>query len=352
MIVCQLSRAMSRNLEMGNYILTGAGFSKNWGGWLSNELWAYLFGHPDIQKSADLRELLWENRQQGFENALEKARQNALTNQKWMTRYKTLESVVMEAFEKMDNLFKGIYNEFGQTVYIISKFIAKFDAAFTTNQDLLVEERQLRLRDATFFRYVGKGHILGLRKPGVKFSPSLAGGTPTWTPDEDQIGKFKLDSNVMPYIKLHGCMNGRSSSGHLMIMGGQKDEQIAKEPLIKWYFEIFKSKLSEPGSKLLVLGHSFLDPHINKVIFEAVESGNLMFYIWNTSGLDKIFKNLEDINQGHYRDLFKKGLISINVKPLKELFLQESLLMNELNILQEKAFLTNGEIYHKVYDER
>jgi hypothetical protein len=77
-----------------------------------------------------------------------------------------------------------------------------------------------------------------------------------------------------------------------------------------------------------------------------------MFYIWNTSGLDKIFKNLEDINQGHYRDLFKKGLISINVKPLKELFLQESLLMNELNILQEKAFLTNGEIYHKVYDER
>jgi hypothetical protein len=165
-IVCQLSRAMSRNLEMGNYILTGAGFSKNWGGWLSNELWSYLFGHTDIQKSDELRELLWKNRQQGFENALEEARQNTLTNQEWMTPYKTLESVVMEAFEKMDSLFKGIYSEFDQTGYIVPKFIAKFDAFFTTNQDLLIERQFINLNSGISFRLVGRNHISGFGMPG------------------------------------------------------------------------------------------------------------------------------------------------------------------------------------------
>jgi len=325
---------------MGNYILTGAGFSKNWGGWLSNELWSYLFSHPDIQKNVELRGLLWKNPQQGFENALEEARQIALTDKEWVMHYKILEKIVIEAFEEMDSLFKETYNEYGQTAYIMPKFIAKFDAFFTTNQDLLVERQFKNLEGGISFKLVGRDYISSFGMPGIKYNNiptySPIDNIPAWTPDEKQIGK--LDLNVMPYIKLHGCMKGKTSSGHLMIMGGQKDDQIEKEPLIKWYFEIFKGKLSEPESKLLVLGHSFLDAHINKIIFDAVESGSLMFYIWNTSGLDKIFENLKHLNQGHYIGLFEKGLISIIVKPLKELFLQESLLMDELNIVGKSIF--------------
>jgi hypothetical protein len=33
---------------MPYYLLTGAGFSRNWGGWLANEAFEYLLGAPEI----------------------------------------------------------------------------------------------------------------------------------------------------------------------------------------------------------------------------------------------------------------------------------------------------------------
>jgi hypothetical protein len=44
-------------------ILTGAGFSRNWGGWLASEAFEYLLGCPEL--SADLRDLLWKSRTGG-----------------------------------------------------------------------------------------------------------------------------------------------------------------------------------------------------------------------------------------------------------------------------------------------
>jgi hypothetical protein len=55
-------------------------------------------------------------------------------------------------------------------------------------------------------------------------------------------------------------------------------EQIDKFPLLKWYFDIFR-QLNIGGSKLLVIGYSFLDIHINKIIFDAVNVRNLKLYI-------------------------------------------------------------------------
>jgi hypothetical protein len=33
---------------MPHYLLTGAGFSRNWGGWLANEAFEHLLGAPEI----------------------------------------------------------------------------------------------------------------------------------------------------------------------------------------------------------------------------------------------------------------------------------------------------------------
>ncbi|HLX14664.1 MAG TPA: hypothetical protein VKS24_05585 [Bradyrhizobium sp.] len=55
---------------MAHYLLTGAGFSYNWGGWLASEAFEYLLGAPEID--AELRALLWQNKEAGggFEDAL------------------------------------------------------------------------------------------------------------------------------------------------------------------------------------------------------------------------------------------------------------------------------------------
>jgi hypothetical protein len=55
---------------MPHYLLTGAGFSRNWGGWLASEAFEYLLGASEID--AYLRRLLWSAklRGEGFEGAL------------------------------------------------------------------------------------------------------------------------------------------------------------------------------------------------------------------------------------------------------------------------------------------
>ncbi len=58
------------NLKMHHYLFTGAGFSRNWGGWHANEAFEYLVGAPEIDD--DLRIISWEAklRGEGFEGGV------------------------------------------------------------------------------------------------------------------------------------------------------------------------------------------------------------------------------------------------------------------------------------------
>jgi len=55
---------------MPNYLLTGAGFSRNWGSWLANEAFEYLLGCEEIDNL--LRHKLWQSKTSGngFEDTL------------------------------------------------------------------------------------------------------------------------------------------------------------------------------------------------------------------------------------------------------------------------------------------
>src|SRR6266576_312451 len=56
---------------MTTYILlTGAGFSRNWGGWLASEAFEYLLGCTDLDQ--ETRRLLWRSKETGggFEDTL------------------------------------------------------------------------------------------------------------------------------------------------------------------------------------------------------------------------------------------------------------------------------------------
>ena len=56
---------------MPHYLLVGAGFSRNWGGWVASEAFEYLLGCPEIRADARLRDLLWTHQLKGgFEDAL------------------------------------------------------------------------------------------------------------------------------------------------------------------------------------------------------------------------------------------------------------------------------------------
>jgi CO dehydrogenase/acetyl-CoA synthase epsilon subunit len=88
-----------------------------------------------------------------------------------------------------------------------------------------------------------------------------------------------------------------------MVIGRSKTKQIKNEPLLEYYFEIFEKVLSQDQRRLLVIGYSFSDEHINSIICKAVEKNGLKVYILSPESPKKLreklceeCKNAETIN--------------------------------------------------------
>jgi hypothetical protein len=53
--------------------------------------------------------------------------------------------------------------------------------------------------------------------------------------------------------------------------------------VLKWYADEFDRRLQSSGARLMVIGYSFSDPHINDSIIEACKVG-LKVFIIDTAG--------------------------------------------------------------------
>src|SRR5207253_6322130 len=94
---------------MPHILLLGAGFSRNWGGWLANEAFEYLLGCPEIDVS--LRNLLWRRRLGGgFEDALPELQQEYLRRRDTISheRLNKLQNSIYLMFSDMDKAFSGM----------------------------------------------------------------------------------------------------------------------------------------------------------------------------------------------------------------------------------------------------
>ena len=65
----------------------------------------------------------------------------------------------------------------------------------------------------------------------------------------------------------------------ILIMGGQKAVSIGRYPVLTWYHEEFSKMLTRPSAKLMVIGYSFGDAHINDAIVEGLATGLKLFVI-------------------------------------------------------------------------
>jgi hypothetical protein len=67
---------------MKHVLLLGAGFSRNWGGWLASEVFEYLLGTKQVAQNDYLKNLLWKNKDRGgFEAALTEVQTQAVMSQ-------------------------------------------------------------------------------------------------------------------------------------------------------------------------------------------------------------------------------------------------------------------------------
>lgn len=94
---------------------------------------------------------------------------------------------------------------------------------------------------------------------------------------------WRKSSERLVYLKLHGSYAWRAHDGsEIMVIGHSKTNIIENEPLLNWYFSLFKEILGEAYEEkekrnLVVIGYGFRDPHINEVIANAIQ--NVRLYV-------------------------------------------------------------------------
>jgi hypothetical protein len=249
-------------------LLTGAGFSYNWGGPLASEVFSDLLADRDID--ALTRDRLFAA---GFEQVLADLQLSTDPDDK--NRHDALIAAVVGIFNGMNNTFMHMKFEFEdppQFPYSLQSFLSRFHALFTLNQDALIEQH--------YAPVVGSWGRLHL--PGVKYMP---GFTPTGARQdkfalmEPNPSDFTMPTTVQPYVKLHGSVNWVESSmgQRVLIMGGQKAVSIGRYPILTWYHDEFRKMLLRPSARLMVIGYSFSDAHINDAIADGLKAGLELF---------------------------------------------------------------------------
>jgi len=314
---------------MPHILLLGAGFSRNWGGLLAREFFNHLIGMQEITEDNYLRDLLWNTKDSGYENALSIVQTAFMQNpQNNRDRLRQLQSAISVVLQSMNQAFLNMQNmEFQQFREIMLRtFMFRFDAIFTLNQDILLE--------CHYCPHVELGDVIrwdGAQIPGMRRIPALqqeqlsSWARDTWEPI--QANQLRVENRLQPYFKLHGSSNWRNNNDgeSLLVIGGDKSRTIQSLVILSWYFEKFQEYLNAPNTKLFIIGYGFKDSHINEAIINAVNNHGLEFFVVDSLGSNIVRQVNPSFGGAIYApneldNAFRRGLIGASERRLSETF--------------------------------
>lgn len=310
-----MSNKNTGSIYAENILLLGAGFTKNFGGLLASEMWAEIFNNEEIQSKPKIKNLMLNDFDyesiyysvlEGIKDAKGLFSPIEFTNdEKYAVKVAT-----RAAYDRIDKMLienqVSNYTKWISTVYRLLLQFGKTNNSgfiFTLNQDLFIERFYRNpSRDPSSRLYNARLSIPGIDKYPVWFMGE-EGNPFNGTTTEEEVKQFyTLEDNEyykLPnknefdskkgsllkegnyfLIKLHGSYNWISSDGSdMMVIGRGKSKQIHKEPLLSYYYDLFKKVLFKEQRRLLVIGYGFGDEHINSVLSEAVREHRLKIYI-------------------------------------------------------------------------
>lgn len=274
----------------GFVLLTGAGFSYPFGGLLASEFWDELFRRPEVQGNSKLRDLLLETHL--FEDALSRVR---IDPNYTPADAEALSTAVEAVFRRMDRDIGSdhAWRDGPLNIYGFQDFLKRFqchrqdphaDAGFifTLNQDFLIERK--------WYNFDHWGFRPSL--PGVPSSGLMHTEGRSWF--STRVGELDEATEItipfLPtfelaghtnYIKLHGSINWRKTDGsRALVVGSGKAQQIQDMALLRGYAKLLSLVLSQAHPKLMIIGYSFQDEHINRIISKAC-GGPIRIHIWD-----------------------------------------------------------------------
>lgn len=261
-------------------LLTGAGFTHNFGAPLAKEMWNRILNNPSLRNCPRLREILLQDLdfESVYHTVIGSADYSPLEKQ-------VMHDAVQSAFVFLDETIRTWHHQdHTVNIYGVRQLLARFAGdrklpgfIFTLNQELFVE------------RYYGDGPSLILL--GFNRTVHLPGGgrQPLEKDHWLTIPASPLDlsrltrQHSLYYVKLHGSFNWRRTSGSTgfsyMVIGRGKSEQIAAEPLLAGYLSLFERVLSSGRKRLLVCGYGFRDEHINDILASAIKKEGMELFV-------------------------------------------------------------------------
>lgn len=255
---------------------------------MAAEFFGHLLGAPELDDRC--RALLRQNKSGSFEDALSTLQREGGGSLKCM------ETAVIRIFGRMNAAFlaQGFSLEFlqGQQAVpgsSVKAFLAKFDAIFSLNQDLLLESgycAQAEPPQSFGPRWSGYSFPGMVEQPRQAFDPSFPKWCGQYSPNLNATN-VSPSANVQPIYKLHGSANWMDDAGsRLLIMGGEKVDAINGSSLLKGYAQEFERRLKVVGTRLMIIGYSFGDLHINAAIESAAALGGLKIFIVDPRGYE------------------------------------------------------------------
>lgn len=287
-----------------NILLTGAGFTKNFGGLLASEMWAEIFNHEKIQAQPRIKGLMLDDDDFDYESIYYSIIDQPFSDEEFSdVEREAIKDAVKFAYEYIDSIlrehiphpypveftnvieFINLFNENRIKSFIGPNNVTHFVQTDTGNKSFI-----FTLNQDLFFERLYPNKNISI--PGIKnnsdwftsyYREKLDPSDYCKLPNEKELNRIRpniLSDGNFFLIKLHGSYNWISSDGtQKMVIGRGKTEQIQKEPLLKYYFEIFENVLSQNERRLLIIGYGFGDNHINRIISNAMKNYGLRIYV-------------------------------------------------------------------------
>lgn len=313
-------------------LLLGAGFTRNFGAPLAADLWALLFSHPDLRRHAPIHDLL--RSQFDFETVYHEV----MTGNFQLAERRAMEKAIQDTYDYVDSIVQGVgRNIHAPDIYRVQAFLNAFAGIrgrpgfiFSLNQDLFIERyfcngtrpvlphipsgRDWFTSDGAYAAYLGMQALIS-----DALSPSLA----------------SIGPDSLYYVKLHGSSNWFSTAGtRQMVIGRAKEAQIGGDSLLSFYADLFRKVLVEGTRRVLCLGYSFRDDHINNVLADSVDSGVEIFILGPGSPQSKV-ENLKKLHRG--ADIWK-GLAGYFPFDLHTLFPPDNRSTQEWRFVSQQIF--------------
>lgn len=309
-------------------LLTGAGFTQNFGGYLAADMWAAIFNHPDVQGNPDLQDAM---RRRAEEFNYEYIYERVMTSNDFTRADRNgITSAIASAYDDMDEVIRN-YDRATSAIDLnrVAGFTDSFggDAKhpgyfFTLNQDLFIERRILPFEKLLDLPGIARGN---------RFTAAFQyhRGDGIQLPDEETVDRLRRDPNPngahLLYVKLHGSMEWlRHDGSRELVIGGKKEDAIQREPILRWYWQMFEDALKrENNRRLVVIGYGFGDKHVNALIAEACRASGLKVFVVTRRTAQEFFddlwgRQLDTIYPhwaGHYRltlrELFSRNAVDV-----------------------------------------